>query len=144
MFGIGMPELIIILGIALIIIGPKKFPELLRSLGRGLTELKRATNDIKSTVEGEMNKIAEETDLKDIKDTVENEFGGVATSLNQTNILGASPGGSLGKIADIIDDQTNTKEAVSSTTDDANSEKKIETENDQETVIETKTDKQKV
>lgn len=143
MFGIGMPELIIILGIALVIIGPKKFPELLRSLGRGLTELKRATNDIKSTVEGEMNKIAEETDLKDIKDTVENEFGGVATSLNQTNILGGSPGDSLGKIADIIDTTADTKdseEVASLATENSANESKITTE----TTVETKTDEQKV
>ena len=52
MFGsIGMPELIIIFVIALIIFGPRKLPELGRSLGRSLSEFKRASNELKSTLE---------------------------------------------------------------------------------------------
>jgi sec-independent protein translocase protein TatA len=51
MFGIGMPELIIILVIALIVIGPQKLPDLARSLGKGLGEFRRATDDFKRNVE---------------------------------------------------------------------------------------------
>jgi sec-independent protein translocase protein TatA len=55
MFGsIGMPELIIIMVIALIIFGPRKLPELGRSLGRSLQEFKRASNELKSTLDEEI------------------------------------------------------------------------------------------
>lgn len=55
MFGIGMPQLIIILAIALIVIGPQKLPELARSLGRGLAEFKRASNNFRRSIEEEAN-----------------------------------------------------------------------------------------
>jgi Tat protein translocase TatB subunit len=53
MFGIGMPELLLILGLALIVIGPKKLPDVAKALGRGLAEFKRATEDLKNTINTE-------------------------------------------------------------------------------------------
>ena len=51
---IGMPELIIIFVIALIIFGPRKLPELGRSLGKSINEFKRASNELKNTLDDEI------------------------------------------------------------------------------------------
>lgn len=51
MFGIGMPELLLILAVALIVIGPKKLPDLARSLGRAMGEFKKATTELKESIQ---------------------------------------------------------------------------------------------
>jgi TatA/E family protein of Tat protein translocase len=70
MFGIGMPEMILILAIALIVIGPKKLPDLAKSLGRAMREFKKATNEFKDTlqIDGEMEEVKKA--FSDIKDDV--------------------------------------------------------------------------
>src|SRR4051812_27738665 len=65
---LGVPELIVIFVVALLVFGPKKLPELGKSLGKGLREFKRATDDIKSTWEDQIRDA--ETSLKDVKETV--------------------------------------------------------------------------
>ena len=50
MFGIGLPELLLILAVALIVLGPKRLPELARSLGRGLAEFKKSTEELKENL----------------------------------------------------------------------------------------------
>lgn len=60
MFGMGMPEVLLILAIALIVIGPKKLPDLAKSLGRAMIEFKRATTELKASLEVD-------TDVTDIK-----------------------------------------------------------------------------
>lgn len=63
MFGsIGMPELVLIFIVALLVFGPKKLPELGKSLGRGLAEFKRASDDLKKTIEDEIEQGKHEAD----------------------------------------------------------------------------------
>ena len=50
MFGMGMPEILLILAIALIVIGPKKLPDIAKALGRAMGEFKRSTNELKDTI----------------------------------------------------------------------------------------------
>lgn len=52
--GIGMQELIVILIIALLVVGPKKLPDLARALGRGFAEFKRAVNEVRHTIDTEI------------------------------------------------------------------------------------------
>ena len=85
MFGIGLPEMIIIAIVALIFIGPDKLPGVLRSIGKGLVELKRATSDVRSTVQEEMQKIEDEIELKEVRESTQdfkNELGGVANKID--------------------------------------------------------------
>jgi Tat protein translocase TatB subunit len=85
MFGIGMQELIIIAVIALIIVGPKKLPDLAKTLGKGFSEFKKATDGITDDLKETMKEDKKQDDdgLKDsllLKKTVEEE-----TKPNSTN-----------------------------------------------------------
>ncbi len=51
MFGVGIPEILIILVIALLVLGPQKLPELAKALGRAMGEFKRATSDLRETMD---------------------------------------------------------------------------------------------
>jgi sec-independent protein translocase protein TatB len=68
MFGIGMPELILILALALIVLGPKKLPELARALGKGMAELRRATDEIKDEFRQMENDIQDSSSTPPVKD----------------------------------------------------------------------------
>jgi TatA/E family protein of Tat protein translocase len=69
MFGIGMPELLLILGLALIVLGPKKLPELAKALGKGLSEFRRATDELKD----EFRKMENEVEDAKTKATVSDD-----------------------------------------------------------------------
>ncbi len=55
MFGIGLPEMIIILAVALIVVGPDKLPELARSLAKGMVEMKKTMHQLKNSLDEEGN-----------------------------------------------------------------------------------------
>lgn len=78
MFGIGMPELILILVIALIVIGPKKLPDLAKSLGRAMREFKKATNDLKESMELDQ-------EMKDVKSAFDDVSGNIKGSFLDSN-----------------------------------------------------------
>ncbi|MEW6374782.1 MAG: Sec-independent protein translocase protein TatB [Thermodesulfobacteriota bacterium] len=67
MFNIGLPELLIIVAIALIVFGPNKLPELAKAFGRAMREFKKATEEVKESFE------AETRDLEELKNTITEE-----------------------------------------------------------------------
>ena len=70
MFGIGMPEMLLLLAVALIVFGPKKLPELAKSLGRALGEFKRATSDLKESIESDTGIDEVRSSINEVKDDI--------------------------------------------------------------------------
>ncbi len=95
MFGIGLPEMIVILAVALIVVGPDKLPELARSLAKGLGELKRTMNqvkqnlneeggvleDVQETVNQVKADLGKETDLIEVRDELQKTAGLIEAGL---------------------------------------------------------------
>lgn len=78
MFGIGMPELLLILGLALIVLGPKKLPELAKALGKGMAEFRRATDELKD-------------EFRQMEREVEESSQAAAEPVKDENTLQSSP-----------------------------------------------------
>lgn len=89
MFGIGMPEMLLILAIALIVIGPKKLPDLAKSLGRAMREFKKATNEFKETmqIDGELAEVKKAFDNinDDVKDAVDSKLESATKPVDKTD-----------------------------------------------------------
>jgi sec-independent protein translocase protein TatB len=73
MFGMGMPEILVILAVALIVIGPKKLPDLAKSLGRAINEFRKATTDLKES-------LIVDTEIKEVKSSLKGQNNPVTTS----------------------------------------------------------------
>ena len=71
---IGVQEMIIIFIVALVLFGPKKLPELGRTIGKALTEFRRATSDLKSSFEREMHNLEREAELKETTASIAKEL----------------------------------------------------------------------
>ncbi|SDT87425.1 twin-arginine translocase TatA/TatE family subunit [Desulfobacula phenolica] len=83
MFGLGMPEILLILAIALIVIGPKKLPDLAKTLGRAMGEFKRSAQDFKRSIDVETT-VKDMTDINisktDLKETLKDTYPKEQTS----------------------------------------------------------------
>lgn len=67
MFGLGFPELLLIFVIALIVLGPKKLPDLGRSIGRAMAEFKKASDDFQESVRTEMKEVEKSAGVDEVK-----------------------------------------------------------------------------
>jgi len=65
---LGWPETVFIFFLALILFGPKKLPELGRTVGKALTEFRRASNELKSTFDREIKSLEQESEIKEFKE----------------------------------------------------------------------------
>ncbi|MCE5282657.1 MAG: Sec-independent protein translocase protein TatB [Deltaproteobacteria bacterium] len=74
MFGIGMPELLVIAVIALLVVGPKKLPEIAKALGKGLSEFRKVTESATDTIK-------ETLKTDEIKDEIKKDMDGLKDSL---------------------------------------------------------------
>ena len=94
MFGIGMPEMLLILAIALIVIGPKKLPDLAKSLGRALREFKKATSELKESIELD-------SELKEVKKSFTNSISDKKGALKSQPEVTDNPKPSDQKVSDL-------------------------------------------
>ncbi|MCP4747801.1 MAG: twin-arginine translocase TatA/TatE family subunit [Desulfobacteraceae bacterium] len=103
MFGMGMPEIFLILALALIVIGPKKLPDLAKSLGRALGEFRRATDDLKDSIQRESGLDDIRNDIKKI----DNDIKSPANAVNSTRAAETKLGGNH------LNDKPSTQDKVS-------------------------------
>ncbi|MDE0123574.1 MAG: twin-arginine translocase TatA/TatE family subunit [Bryobacterales bacterium] len=80
---LGMGEVVVLVILALLIFGPKKLPELGKTFGKGMAEFKRASNELKSTFQREMDNIEHET--RDVKSLARDVTSDINTSYYDDN-----------------------------------------------------------
>lgn len=89
MFGIGLPEMLLIMALALIVVGPDKLPDLARSLAKGLMDLKKTAEELKNSLD-------QDNPLKDIRPDLEEAAKSLQHNLlDLPNTPGKQPGKGL-------------------------------------------------
>ena len=78
MFGLGMTEVIVIMAIALVVLGPNKLPGLAKALGRAMAEFKKATQEIKNSLDID-------EDIRELKNNITNTVDSIDTSPTDTD-----------------------------------------------------------
>ncbi|HUJ73917.1 MAG TPA: Sec-independent protein translocase protein TatB [bacterium] len=77
MFGIGIGELMVILVIAVVVLGPKKLPQVARTSGKLYAQFKRTANDLRAQMEQEVRNLSEMEEVKEFKHSMESELYGI-------------------------------------------------------------------
>jgi len=90
MGNIGFPEMVLIFVVALLVFGPKRLPELGRSLGRGLSEFRRASSDLKNSIEREIDAAEIEQSIADTKKATERAKDELKQSITGTPVADTS------------------------------------------------------
>lgn len=143
MFGIGLPEMILIMALALIVVGPDKLPDLARSIAKGLMELKKTAEGLKETISAEGNPLDDiRPDLEEAAKSLKNNLLETPPYLRDETI---EPGGinppsenvmaaydEVMKVTAVDEDETNVTDTVISDTVQ-NSVKDIDNNQDKDT-----------
>jgi len=86
MGNIGFPEMVMIFVVALLVFGPKRLPELGKSLGRGLSEFRRASSDLKNSIEREIDAAEIEQSIADTQKATEKAKDEIKQSIAGTKV----------------------------------------------------------
>jgi len=144
MFGIGLPEMIVILAVALIVVGPDKLPDLARSLAKGMFELKKTVNQVKASLEDEDNLIGSvQSDLKKTADDLKgnllesDHFTWKEPEGGEPRLAAYEKDAQDGDVIDVDDVQTPDDDTIDDTVPsvrrDADSEEKLSKDDPQHT-----------
>ena len=82
MFGIGMPELVIVLLVAFLLFGPQKLPELGRSIGKAVKGFRNVTDDVRQSIEPDLNAVQHE--LTSVQENIASSASDIQNSLSGT------------------------------------------------------------